>query len=156
MCCRVQRVSCVGLSSAFVLQDGSETDVDCGGPFCSPCVCGRGCRYDSDCAQSNSTIDGTIYPAGTNMIVCSAASTLCIDLRAGIQAYSNLSIPGFVGVNVSVDGLHADQFTEAVVDGVENTVATALEYLELPLVVPTDVLITQVQCWRISFASLVD
>src|SRR5262249_32521894 len=30
--------------------DGSETDVDCGGPECAPCGLGRVCRLDSDCA----------------------------------------------------------------------------------------------------------
>ena len=29
--------------------DGNETDVDCGGPFCTPCGLGKNCSLDRDC-----------------------------------------------------------------------------------------------------------
>jgi hypothetical protein len=31
--------------------DGQETDVDCGGPTCSPCAVGEKCLVNSDCAS---------------------------------------------------------------------------------------------------------
>ena len=65
-------------------QDFGETDVDCGGP-CAPCAAGRGCLYASDCDQTGSSTDGTVYPTGTTMVVCAASSFLCTDLRAGVQ-----------------------------------------------------------------------
>lgn len=68
-----------------VLQDNGETDVDCGGP-CAPCAEGRACLYDADCDQSGSTIGGTVYKPGTTMVVCSASTNLCTDLRIGMQA----------------------------------------------------------------------
>ena len=29
--------------------DGNETDIDCGGPFCTPCALGKNCSIDRDC-----------------------------------------------------------------------------------------------------------
>jgi hypothetical protein len=34
-------------------QDGSETDVDCGGPDCSPCAVGKRCQVNSDCSSGD-------------------------------------------------------------------------------------------------------
>jgi hypothetical protein len=46
------------------LQNGDETDVDCGGSAsgCGPCGVGQGCRQGSDC--SSSTCDGTACGIG--------------------------------------------------------------------------------------------
>ncbi len=46
--------------------DGDETDVDCGGPLCTPCNTGKHCLVDKDCRSK-------ICSAGT----CAAAS--CSD-----------------------------------------------------------------------------
>jgi hypothetical protein len=32
--------------------DGSETDVDCGGP-CAPCAQGKACNVNADCASGS-------------------------------------------------------------------------------------------------------
>jgi hypothetical protein len=32
-------------------RDGSETDVDCGGPICAACGTGKSCRVDKDCVS---------------------------------------------------------------------------------------------------------
>lgn len=42
------------------IQDGAETDIDCGGP-CTPCALGEGCSSDTDCGTRE----------------CGAASKLC-------------------------------------------------------------------------------
>ncbi len=40
------------LPCANFIKDGSETDVDCGGPMCAPCIFGRNCAHGSDCESS--------------------------------------------------------------------------------------------------------
>jgi hypothetical protein len=42
--------TCVGICMDG-LQDGTETDVDCGGSFCSPCAVGKKCLVDADCTS---------------------------------------------------------------------------------------------------------
>jgi hypothetical protein len=42
-------------------KDGSETDVDCGGPVCSPCGTGKACGVGSDCG-SGSCVHGKCTP----------------------------------------------------------------------------------------------
>jgi hypothetical protein len=39
--------------------NGSESDVDCGGPACAPCPDGRGCRADRDCEGGACAVAGT-------------------------------------------------------------------------------------------------
>ncbi|MFI5300436.1 MAG: hypothetical protein ACHREM_20305, partial [Polyangiales bacterium] len=47
---------CVAVSlCADGAQDGSETDLDCGGPVCAPCVDGKSCTATSDCLTSACT-----------------------------------------------------------------------------------------------------
>src|SRR5688572_23304953 len=40
------------------VQNGDETDVDCGGPDCSPCADGGACLVDGDC-ESGTCDNGT-------------------------------------------------------------------------------------------------
>ncbi|MFT3774752.1 MAG: hypothetical protein QM820_56095 [Minicystis sp.] len=39
-------------------KDGSETDIDCGGPACSPCADGKHCLVDADCGPTGSCVGG--------------------------------------------------------------------------------------------------
>ena len=80
------------------------------------------------------------------MIVCSYSTLRCIDLRAGVQAYTDISVPGFVSFNVSVAGLPTGEFTAALDVGIGVTLATLLDSLELPLIAPSDALIVEVRC----------
>jgi formylglycine-generating enzyme required for sulfatase activity len=41
--------NCVNASCTDGIKDGQETDVDCGGPTCSPCADGKGCVLGTDC-----------------------------------------------------------------------------------------------------------
>ena len=34
-------------------QDGLETDTDCGGPVCTPCLPGKKCLVNTDCLSGN-------------------------------------------------------------------------------------------------------
>lgn len=45
--------------------DGAETDVDCGGPACSPCADGKACMASRDCQS------GACGPAGCAAATCS-------------------------------------------------------------------------------------
>jgi hypothetical protein len=43
------------------VQDGPETDVDCGGVGCNQCLVGQGCQVDSDCLKGT-CLNGTCFP----------------------------------------------------------------------------------------------
>jgi hypothetical protein len=56
-------VAGLGPSCDDGLQNGYETDVDCGGPDCDPCADGAGCTANSDCASGDCDA-GSCRPAG--------------------------------------------------------------------------------------------
>jgi hypothetical protein len=43
--------ACVAPSCSDGIVNGSESDVDCGGPDCPRCADGRGCAGDNDCVS---------------------------------------------------------------------------------------------------------
>ena len=47
--------------------DGEETDMDCGGPACAPCVDGKGCAAPRDCISGNCA-SGHCAPAVTALV----------------------------------------------------------------------------------------
>jgi len=55
--------TCVADQCADHHKDGAETDVDCGGGTCAPCVVTKGCSVDSDCVSS----------------ACDAVSNTCVS-----------------------------------------------------------------------------
>lgn len=59
--------------SNYSLQNGLETDIDCGGPSCSPCPSGSKCLVDSDCFYNNCPL-----PASTTADpICVAPPKAC-------------------------------------------------------------------------------
>jgi hypothetical protein len=56
--------ACVPASCADGVQDGQETDVDCGGPDCAPCANGKHCVVNRDC-QSGICSNGVCQPRPT-------------------------------------------------------------------------------------------
>jgi hypothetical protein len=56
---------CVPMTCSDFLQNGSETDTDCGGPDCAPCGVGSSCMFDSDCL-SNSCGMGSLCQESTH------------------------------------------------------------------------------------------
>lgn len=49
---------CVAKQCADHRQDGQETDVDCGGPSCSPCGSGQRCGSNVDCKAGHVCVNG--------------------------------------------------------------------------------------------------
>ena len=49
--CDALTALCAASQCADHQRDGNETDVDCGGGFCTPCSLGMGCRIDYDCTS---------------------------------------------------------------------------------------------------------
>lgn len=47
-------------------RDGSETDIDCGGPVCGACGTGKSCRVDRDCISKLCNSDGKCSAASCN------------------------------------------------------------------------------------------
>jgi hypothetical protein len=80
------------------VKNGTETDLDCGGPQCTPCANGKKCMGDTDCASKQCT-NGTCTckkltcadiagacGAGVSdgcggTLTCPACSTLCSDSK---------------------------------------------------------------------------
>lgn len=60
--------TCAPAACADLLKNGSETDVDCGGPVCGKCATGKVCALGSDC------MEGVCDPA---TLTCSAST--CMD-----------------------------------------------------------------------------
>jgi hypothetical protein len=49
--CGMNDHKCVPISCMTTEKDGLETDIDCGGGFCSSCTIGRNCTLASDCSS---------------------------------------------------------------------------------------------------------
>lgn len=50
--CDAVSLICIANQCADHRKDGSETDVDCGGPTCAKCATGKGCAQNSDCVAN--------------------------------------------------------------------------------------------------------
>lgn len=61
-------------------QNGLETDVDCGGPSCTPCPSGSKCLVDSDCLYNNCPLP---TPASANPICVSPPKACPNDCGGG-------------------------------------------------------------------------
>jgi hypothetical protein len=76
-------VDCTPVSTcADLVQNFSETDVDCGGGFCPSCANGLHCVQNSDCASGACT-------AGT----C-RATTVFYNFESNVQGWTNIGAPG--------------------------------------------------------------
>jgi plastocyanin len=59
---------CVSPGCLDKTKNGSETDVDCGGPECAPCALGKACDQGSDCASAICTGNVCKAPSCTDEI----------------------------------------------------------------------------------------
>lgn len=57
--------------------DPGETDVDCGGRQCEPCLLGAACLLDTDCASDACARGSCVAPACRSDADCAAASDAC-------------------------------------------------------------------------------
>jgi hypothetical protein len=72
------------------IQNGSETDIDCGGPSCAPCDIGDDCLIDADCVTNNCAttcqpvaVQSTTPASGaTNVAV---GSSITIEFTAAVN-----------------------------------------------------------------------
>jgi hypothetical protein len=60
--CDVVTQTCVASQCADQQKDGTETDVDCGGPVCAACATSKKCLLDTDCTSN----------------ACDAAALVCV------------------------------------------------------------------------------
>ncbi len=68
------------------VRNGVESDLDCGGPRCDPCVVGRACALDADC-QSGICYGTLCRP------VCPFGRANCDNINAGCNEVNTLSDP---------------------------------------------------------------
>ncbi len=63
--------------------NGDETDVDCGGPDCSPCAPGQMCDGNGDCAAQACAAGECVLPACDDDDDCAGAADACTRARCG-------------------------------------------------------------------------
>jgi hypothetical protein len=76
---------CISITCLDLSLDGSETDIDCGGPACNPCGTGKSCLLGSDCGshvcvttcQAPSCSDGAKNGPETDVDCGGGCPTLC-------------------------------------------------------------------------------
>jgi hypothetical protein len=80
------------------VKNGSESDVDCGGPTCARCALGRGCVGAADCSTSHCVNNvckacqgGSACPTGCT---CNANTGACVNLTP-VQAATCVDCPRY-------------------------------------------------------------
>lgn len=68
-------------------QDGSETDTDCGGPFCTRCLSGSSCIIDSDCLYNNCPDQSAVNAERTCISPSKACPNDCGGPTHGVCQY---------------------------------------------------------------------
>ncbi|MEP7126289.1 MAG: SUMF1/EgtB/PvdO family nonheme iron enzyme [Byssovorax sp.] len=61
------------------LQNGNESDIDCGGPFCTACSAGQKCVSGPDCLSTLCTGNICACPAGMKSVPRANGPNYCID-----------------------------------------------------------------------------
>jgi hypothetical protein len=83
------------------LRNGSETDIDCGGPTCPACAIGKSCAAHRDCAQS-------VCRSGSCQQAASCAEILTVDGDAGSGVFTikpvSAAAPLAVYCDMTTDG----------------------------------------------------
>ncbi len=98
---------CVSASCGDGVQNGSETDLDCGGPDCAHCANGKTCGGNGDCLSAN-CVGGTCKPPPEN---CTNGIdddqdglTDCADPDCTTVTCSPVAPPGWLGPVELFDG----------------------------------------------------
>ena len=68
--------SCQAPTCSDGVQNGTESDIDCGGGSCPPCANGRRCRANSDCLPGSGCCGGMCTPL-TTLANCGACGNAC-------------------------------------------------------------------------------
>jgi hypothetical protein len=106
---------CVPASCSDGVQDGTETDVDCGGPVCAACAPGRMCKVQADCTPgicksgvcaAPTCTDGVQDGTETDVDCGGSCTTKCADRKHCAVNGDCLNNNCFGGVCVScMDGV---------------------------------------------------
>src|SRR5262245_46028154 len=83
------------------IQDGNETDVDCGGPDCDPCSDGQFCNSNADCINSCDSSFTCCNSTGTSSVCGANCTDLC---AAGETCTSNSDCANSLCVNGTCGG----------------------------------------------------
>lgn len=70
-----------------MILNGDETDIDCGGVSCAPCVIGKACSVGADC-ESGGCDDGVCI----DQVSCFGVRIRRIELRYGAEIYGTLDV----------------------------------------------------------------
>jgi hypothetical protein len=107
------------LCSDMIL-DGSETDIDCGGPTCAPCSDGRMCMVASDCRSQLCsggrclTAASNIFPDFSQVVVFHIDPGAGIVVQPGVQAGYGITanLGGLYRLVWTGDGTQSGQYRE--------------------------------------------
>jgi hypothetical protein len=83
------------------VKNGSETDVDCGGPSCAPCAVGKSCQAHRDCKPGLCPSGSCVHPAS-----CAEIHAQHATAASGVFTVSptSASSPISVWCEMSIDG----------------------------------------------------
>jgi hypothetical protein len=106
--------ACVPDTCMDNIQNEGETDVDCGGPHCSPCADGRGCVQGADC-QSGGCAGGVCLKSTGAVCQQSAecASNLCVGGTCRVGAGGTCSTSSDCAAGACCSGTCRDTATDA-------------------------------------------
>jgi hypothetical protein len=90
-------------------QDGTETDVDCGGPACMPCAQGKRCKASSDCATGATCVEsvccGSPSCAPCHSCAIPGSEGTCTDLPKGTEEPMTCESAGICDVGGTCTGV---------------------------------------------------
>jgi hypothetical protein len=99
--------TCAAATCTDAFKNGSETDIDCGGPDCPGCVAGKSCLADTDCASGH-CCSGTCRDIQTDGNNCGSCGQACTNAHGTTACSSGTCQPicssGFVSCNGPNDG----------------------------------------------------
>jgi hypothetical protein len=88
---------CLPPTCSDMVQNGAETDVDCGGPMCGPCAFGEGCKVGTDCVTgfcNGKTCDATPIAGGLmnpNSLAVDAQNVYWTDADLGVVMMADIA-----------------------------------------------------------------
>jgi hypothetical protein len=112
--------ACVAASCMNGMKDGSETDIDCGGPTCNKCADLKKCVAGTDCVNG-SCIDGVCQDLWINEIHYDNGGANDVDEGVEVAGTANMTLSGWTVV--PYNGSNGNTYSIKTLNGVMTPVA---------------------------------
>ena len=88
--CDKNAKTCVPAACNDGIQNGNETDIDCGGGTCAQCSTGQQCAVAANCLSQICTLNKCACPPGMKIVPTPGGGTYCIDAAETTNADYNV------------------------------------------------------------------